>query len=84
MMMKMYLVMVMKEKKERYLGVVQDTPVLVRVAFVISTCNQNFSRLNHFRAAAVRERELGECFEEVDVDVEADIEVDNEVEEDEK
>ena len=23
-----------------YLGVVQDTPVFVRVAFVISTCNQ--------------------------------------------
>ena len=41
MMMKMYLVMVMKEKKERYLGVVQDTPVLVRDAFVISTCNHS-------------------------------------------
>ena len=27
-------------KNEMYLGVVQDTPVLVLVAFVISTCNQ--------------------------------------------
>ena len=42
--------------------------------------NQNCSRLNHFRAAAVRETELGECFDEADVEVEAEVEV----EEDEK
>ena len=40
MMMKMYLEVLMIMMKEMYLGVVQDTPVLVLVAFVISTCNQ--------------------------------------------
>ena len=34
------LMMVMMTKNEMYLGVVQDTPVFVLVAFVISTCNQ--------------------------------------------
>ena len=32
--------MIMLMKNETYLGVVQDTPVFVLVAFVISTCNQ--------------------------------------------
>ena len=40
MMTVMIMMMVTMTKNEMYLGVVQDTPVLVRVAFVISTCNQ--------------------------------------------
>ena len=39
MMMMMTMTMTMM-KNEMYLGVVQDTPVFVLVAFVISTCNQ--------------------------------------------
>ena len=34
------LLLMMMMTNEMYLGVVQDTPVLVLVAFVISTCNQ--------------------------------------------
>ena len=53
-----------------YLGVVQDTPVFVRVALVISTCencdeekekgarDQNFSRSNGFSAERDRQRRL--------------------------
>ena len=40
MVMMMTMTMTMMMKNEMYLGVVQDTPVLVLVAFVISTCNQ--------------------------------------------
>ena len=38
--MVMMMTMTMMMKNEMYLGVVQDTPVFVLVAFVISTCNQ--------------------------------------------
>ena len=39
-MVMMMLLLMMLMKNEMYLGVVQDTPVFVLVAFVISTCNQ--------------------------------------------
>ena len=40
MMVMMVVMMTMVMTNEMYLGVVQDTPVFVLVAFVISTCNQ--------------------------------------------
>ena len=57
-----------------YLGVVQDTPVFVRVAFVISTCNQYHGEKERTKEhvtkssqgqiiSALREKELGESLE---------------------
>ena len=40
MMMVVMMMMMTMMMNEMYLGVVQDTPVFVLVAFVISTCNQ--------------------------------------------